>query len=133
MIPIQRHSTWYGPLLLLVILVAAGSALAQSNAPVDVKSAVGLWSGNGSSAAGTYHLEWKIQEDGTVDVVVTTPRGPLTGKARISVKDGQLFYESGTSSGPVTISEVEGRRTLKYEAVMKKDGSRGGADLTLAK
>jgi len=133
MLSLQRHVTWYGPLLLLMVLVATGAALAQSNAPVDVKSAVGLWSGNGWSAAGTNHLEWKIQEDGTVEIVVTTQRGPLSGRARISVKDGMLFYESGNSSGPVTVSEVEGRRVLKYEAVMKKDGSRGGAELTLVK
>jgi hypothetical protein len=82
---------------------------------------------------GTNPLEWTIQEDGTVNVVAGTPGGPRTGTARISVKDGTLFYDSGSSSGPVTLHEDGGRRVLKYEAVFKRNNSRGGAELTPAK
>ena len=40
-----------------------------------------------------------------VAVVVGTPAGPRTGAAAISIKDGALFYESGTSSGSVTLHD----------------------------
>jgi len=51
----------------------------------------------------------------------------------MSVKDGKFFYESGTSSGTVTLHEDGGRRVLKYDAVFKQDNSRGGAELTPAR
>jgi hypothetical protein len=78
-------------------------------------------------------LEWNIKEDGTVDVVVGTPSGSRTGMAKLSIRDGNLFYESGTSSGPVMLEESGGRRVLKYEAIFKRDDSRGGAELTPAR
>jgi len=117
--------------LLLLILASATAAFAQAakSAP-DIKTIVGKWSGTGQSAAGNNPLEWTIKEDGTVDVVAVTPRGTVIGIARMSVKDGKFFYESGTSSGPVTLQEDGGRRVLKYEAVFKRDNSRGGAELT---
>jgi hypothetical protein len=71
---------------------------------------------DGPLLVGTNQLEWTIKEDGTVDVVVVTPGGSRGGVAKISVKDGMLFYESGTSSGSVTVHEEGGRRVLKYDA-----------------
>jgi hypothetical protein len=98
-----------------------------------LKSIVGKWSGTGHSAVGNNPLEWTIKEDGTVGVVAGTPRGTITGIAKMSNKDGKFFYESGSSSGPVTLQEDGDRRVLKYEAVFKRDNSRGGAELTPAK
>jgi hypothetical protein len=123
---------WFSPVALLaVVLAGSGVARAQSTpAAADVKSIVGKWSGTGHSSLGTNPLEWTIKEDGSVDVVVVTAGGPRTGSARISIKDGQLFYESGTSSGPVTVHGEGGRRVLKYDAVFKRDNTRGGAELT---
>jgi hypothetical protein len=130
---IRRRDIWRCASLLLV-LASATAALAQATSPApDLKTIVGKWSGTGNSAAGTNPLEWTIKEDGSVDVVATTPRGNVTGVARMSVKDGKFFYESGSSSGPVTLREDGGRRVLKYEAVFKRDNSRGGAELTPAK
>jgi hypothetical protein len=119
---------------LLLILSSATGAFAQAAKPApDVTTIVGKWSGTGQSAAGNNPLEWTIKEDGTVEVVATTPRGTVTGVARMSSKDGKFFYESASSSGPVTLQEDGGRRVLKYEAVFKRDNSRGGAELTPAR
>jgi hypothetical protein len=119
---------------LLVVLASATPAFAQAARPApDLKTIVGKWTGTGQSAAGNNPLEWTIKEDGTVDVVAGTPRGTVTGVGRMSVKDGKFFYESGSSSGPVTLQEDGGRRLLKYEAVFKRDNSRGGAELTPAR
>jgi hypothetical protein len=122
----------FGPAWVCILLVAgSGIATAQSPKPEpDLKGIVGKWSGTGHSARGTNPLEWTIKEDGTVDVVAGTPGGPVTGVARMSVKDGNFFYESGSSSGPVTVQEDGGRRVLRYEAQFKRDNSRGGAELT---
>jgi hypothetical protein len=130
--PDARIASFLGVVLLLVLAFAdPGVATAQpTKADLDVKSIAGKWTGTGHSSAGTNPLEWTIKEDGTVQVVVGTPSGPRTGVARMSVKDGALFYESGTSSGTVTLHEEGGRRVLKYEAVMKRDNTRGGAELT---
>jgi len=130
------RSRCFSHLALLVLAVAgATAAVAQpSNPAPDLKSIVGKWSGTGHSAAGNNPLEWTIGENGTVQVVVAgTPRGTVTGVAKISIKDGKFFYESGSSSGPVTLQEDGDRRVLKYEAVFKRDNSRGGAELTPAK
>ena len=64
-------------------------------------------------------LEWTIKPDGTVDVVASMPRGAVTGTARMSVKGGKFFYESGTSSGTVTLQDDGNRRVLKYDAVFR--------------
>lgn len=120
--------------LLVLALAGATAALAQTAKPApDLKSIVGKWSGAGHSAAGKNPLEWTIREDGTVEVVAGTPRGTVTGVAKMSIKDGKFFYESGSSSGPVTLHEDGDRRVLKYEAVFKRDNSRGGAELTPAR
>jgi hypothetical protein len=120
--------------LLVLSLASALVASAQSTKPVpELKSIAGKWSGTGHSPQGTNPLEWNIKEDGTVDVVVGTPSGSRMGVAKLSIKDGKLFYESGTSSGPVTLEESGGRRVLKYEAIFKRDNSRGGAELTAAR
>jgi len=120
--------------LLTLFLLSTMAAWAQPTTPVpDLKSIVGKWSGTGQSPLGTNPLEWNINEDGTVDVVAGMPSGSARGKAKMSIKDGKLFYESGTSSGPVTLLEDGGRRVLKYDAVFKRDGSRGGAELSPAK
>ena len=113
---------------LLLVLACATAVFAQP-AP-DLKTIVGKWRGTGQSAAGNNPLEWTIKEDGTVEVVAGTPRGTVTGVARMSVKDGRFFYESGSSSGPVTLQEEGDRRVLKYDAIFKRDNSRGGAELT---
>jgi hypothetical protein len=128
-------SRWLCHFALLVLTIAgATAALAQPATPApDLRSIVGKWSGTGHSAAGNNPLEWTIRGDGTVEVVAGTPRGTVTGVGKMSIKDGKFFYESGSSSGPVTL-QVEGdRRVLKYEAVFKRDDSRGGAELTPAK
>jgi hypothetical protein len=106
---------------------------AMTQTTADVKTIVGKWSGTGFTPGGTQSLTWTIKEDGTVAALVQTPQGPREGAGKISVKDGKFFYESGASSGPVTISETGDRRTLKYDATMKRDGGRGGAELTLEK
>ena len=119
---------------LLLALALADVAMAQpAKAVPDLKSVAGKWSGTGFTSQGTNPLEWTIKEDGTVDVVATTPGGARTGVAKMTVKDGKLFYESGSSSGPVTLHDDGTRRVLKYEAVFKRDNSRGGAELTPAK
>ncbi len=132
---VWSRSFYRGALLFLALALSAPSVTtAQPTTPTpDLKSIAGKWSGTGQSSLGNNPLDWTIKEDGTVEVVAGTPRGPVTGRARISVKDGKFFYESGTSSGPVTLQEEGGRRVLKYEAVFKRDNSRGGAELTPAK
>lgn len=105
---------------------------ARAQAP-DLKSIAGRWTGNGRSALGINPLEWTIKEDGTVDVLASLPNGAVTGKARMSVKGGGFFYESGSSSGPVTIEGEGGRRVLKYDATFKRDNSKGGAELKPSK
>jgi hypothetical protein len=120
----------------LLALALAGSGIATAQPPKavpDLKSIAGTWSGTGHSSLGTNPLEWTIKEDGTVEVVARTPGGPRTGVAKMSIRDGKIFYESGSSSGTVTLYEDGSRRVLKYEAVFKRDNSRGGAELTPAK
>jgi hypothetical protein len=122
--------------LVLLVLALVGPGIAKAQAPKaapDLKSIAGKWSGTGQSSLGTNPLEWTIKEDGTVEVVAGTPSGPRTGFGKMSVKDGKLFYESGSSSGTVTLQEEGGRRVLKYDAVFKRDNSRGGAELSPAK
>ena len=120
--------------LLVLLLASATTVLAQPAKPApDLKSIVGKWRGTGHSAAGTNPLDWTIKDDGTVNVVVGTPNGAVTGVAKMSIRDGKFFYESGSSSGPVTLQEDGDRRVLKYEAVFKRDNSRGGAELTPAR
>jgi|SRR5215472_5665480 len=120
-------------LLVLALAVATAVVAQPANPAPDLKSIVGKWSGTGQSALGNNPLEWTIREDGTVEVVAGTPRGNVTGVAKMSIKDGKFFYESGSSSGPVTLQTDGDRRVLKYEAVFKRDNSRGGAELTPAK
>jgi hypothetical protein len=123
---------WRSAVAVLVCSLACTMvAFAQSAKAVpELKSIAGKWSGTGHSPQGTNRLEWDVKEDGTVEVSVGTPSGPRTGWAKLSIKDGKLFYESGTSSGPVTIEESGGRRVLRYDAVFKRDSARGGAELT---
>jgi hypothetical protein len=128
----RRVSSWAIVILVVAALADPGIATAQAvKAAPDLKSLVGKWRGTGHSSLGTNPLEWTIKEDGTVDVVAVTPGGSRSGVAKISVKDGALFYESGTSSGTVTLHEEGGRRVLKYDGLMKRDNTRGGAELTL--
>ncbi len=130
---IRRRSLGNGALLVLS-LAATVVASAQPAQPVpDLKTIAGKWIDTGRSSLGTNPLEWTIKEDGTVEVLATTPTGQLKGRAKMSIKDGRLFYESGSSSGPVTLDEADGRRVLKYDAVFKRDNSRGGAELSPAK
>jgi hypothetical protein len=130
---IQRQSLGSAAALALT-LICAMIASAQSTKPVpDLKSIAGTWKGTGHSPTGTNPLEWTIKEDGTVEVIVGAAGAARRGVAKMSIKDGQLFYESGTSSGSVTLEENSGRRVLKYEAVFKRDNSRGGAELTPAR
>jgi hypothetical protein len=120
----------------LLVLVFAGAAVGHAqpgNPAPDLKSIAGKWMGTGQSSLGTNPLEWTVKEDGTVAVVAGTPSGPRAGVAKISIRDGKFFYDSASSSGPVTLHEEGGRRTLKYEAMFKRDNSRGGAELTPAK
>ena len=120
---------------LSLVLAVNGPWLATAQPakpPPDLKTIVGKWSGTGHSARGTNPLEWTIKDDGSVDVVAGTPSGPITGVAKMSIKDGSFFYESGSSSGVVTLQEDGGRRVLRYEAVFKRDNSRGGAELAPA-
>jgi hypothetical protein len=122
--------------VVLLVVALAGPGIATAQAPKgapDLKSIVGKWSGTGQSSAGANALEWTIKEDGTVDVIAGTPSGPRTGVAKISIKDGKFFYESGSSSGVVTLREDGNRRVLKYDGVFKRDNSRGSAELTPAK
>ena len=120
--------------LLALAFAGATAAVAQPANPVpDLKSIVGKWSGTGHSAVGNNPLEWTIREGGMVEVVAGTPTGTVTGTAKMSIKDGKFFYESGSSSGPVTLQEDGDRRVLKYEAVFKRNNSRGGAELRPAK
>jgi len=130
--PYVRSQSFCHVALLVLALASVTGALAQPAKPApDLKSIVGKWSGTGQSALGNNPLEWTIKEDGTVEVVAGTPRGgTVTGVAKMSIKDGKFFYESGSSSGPVTLQEDGDRRVLKYEAVFKRDNSRGGAELT---
>jgi hypothetical protein len=115
--------------MLLVALL--GAAMAQpAAAPLDVKSIAGTWSGTAQTAGGSGPLQWTIGEDGKVDVVAGTTQGNVTGVARISVEGDRFFYQSETSSGPVTLREEGGRRTLTYDATFKRDGSRASAELT---
>jgi hypothetical protein len=129
------RSRWFCRFALLVLALAdAAAALAQpANPAPDLRGIVGKWSGTGHSAAGNNPLEWTIREDGTVEVVAGTPRGTVTGVGTMSIKDGRFFYESGSSSGPVTLQKEGDRRVLRYEAVFKRDNSRGGAELTPAR
>jgi len=132
--PFVRHDSFFCGALLFLALAAPGVTAAQPAALVpDLKSIAGKWSGIGQSSLGTNALDWTIKEDGTVEFVAATPSGPRTGVAKMSVKDGKFFYESGTSSGTVTLHEDGGRRVLKYDAVFKQDNSRGGAELTPAR
>ncbi len=132
--PYVRRRSFCG--LLLLVLALAGPGIATAQAPKgtpDLKSIAGKWSGTGQSSLGTNPLEWTIKEDGTVEVIAGTPSGPRTGVGKMSVKDGKFFYESGSSSGIVTLHEDGSRRVLKYDAVFKRDNSRGGAELTPAR
>jgi len=129
--PFVQSRSFCNVALLFLALAGPGVSTAQpAKAVPDLKSIAGKWSGTGHSSLGTNPLEWTIKEDGTVDVIAGTPSGPRTGVGKVSVKDGKIFYESGSSSGTVTLHENGGRRVLKYEAVFKRDNSRGGAELT---
>ena len=120
-------------LIALLLLALAIPAIATAQPTPEMKSLVGKWKGTGTSPGGNNDLEWTIQENGTVGVVVGTPGGPRVGAARLGIKDGKFFYDSASSSGVVTVEGAGDDRVLKYEAVFKRDGSRGGAELRLAK
>lgn len=134
----MRHdpnpTSWRGlwlSLLMVAVLGCAASALAE---PVtDLKSVAGKWAGHGRSPLGTNPLEWTISEDGRVDVVAATPNGSITGVAKMSLKDGKILYESGTSAGTVTLHEHSGRRLLRYEGLSKRGNNPVGAELAPAR
>ena len=120
--------------LLTLAITAPLLGRAQSVTPVrDFKSITGKWTGTGHSPSGTNPLEWTIKEDGTVKVTTRTPSGPRSGTAKLSIENGKLFYDSVTSSGPVTLEQNGARRILKYEAIFKQSNARGGAQLRAAK
>lgn len=75
-------------------------------------------------------MEWTIHEDGKVDVIASTPNGTVTGVAKVTVKDGKLLYESGSSSGTLTLLEDGGTRRLRYEGLSRRGNNSVGADLT---
>lgn len=127
-----------GGMLFFMTVSALGCATATAppmpaRAVSDVKSVAGKWSGTGHTPVGTNPLNWTIKEDGTVEVLVATPTGPVTGVGKMSVKDGRLFYESGTSSGNVTLHEDGTRRVLRYDGISKRDSTRVGAELMPAR
>jgi hypothetical protein len=119
--------------LVLTIVILAHAALAPGQPATDVKSLAGKWTGHGQSPAGTNPLEWTIDPDGAVHVVAATPTGTVTGKARVSVKDGRILYESGTSSGTLTLQGEGASRRLTYQGLSKRGNVPVGADLTPAK
>jgi hypothetical protein len=128
----QSQSSFRGLLLVLVTVgLLACPALALADSVADLKSIAGKWAGQGRSPLGTNPLEWTIGEDGRVDVVASTPNGTVTGVAKVSIKDGKLFYESGTSSGTLTLQD--GDRRLRYEGLSKRGNNPVGAELTRAK
>jgi hypothetical protein len=124
------------PLLVVLLSLVLATTLAcpiiaVADAAADMKAVAGKWVGQGRSAQGTNPLEWTIAEDGKVDVVASTPSGTVTGQARVSIKDGKLSYESGTSSGNLTLQD--GGRRLRYEGLSKRGNFPVGADMTRAK
>ena len=126
-------TTWVRALLIVVIASAIGCSSVPVKPVTSVKDVAGKWTGSGRTDVGLSALDWTIHEDGRVDVIAAvTGAPPIRGIARVSVRDGRLFYESGTSSGPVTLYEGEGRRMLRYDGVTR-GGARAGADLTPAK
>jgi hypothetical protein len=120
---------------LLVVFVTTSllgcPTLAAADSAADLKSVVGKWVGQGRSPQGTNPLEWTINDDGSVNVVTSTPNGTVTGVAKMSTKDGKLFYESGTSSGTVIVQDDN--RRLRYEGLSKRGNFPVGADMTRAK
>ena len=124
-----RRALIAGTVLALTLVQSLG-AFAQ--AP-DLKSIAGKWTGTGKSTSGTHPLEWTIHEDGTVDVVAQLSTGPNVGGAKITVKDGGFFYESATSSGPVTVEGVGDARVMRYDETLKRTKAKRGAELRPAK
>ena len=111
----------------------AGPAIARAQdrkGSSDVKAIAGRWKGSAQSAQGTVSVEWTIKEDGSVAAVTGTPDGPRNSSGKMSVRDGNYFYETRASSGVVTLVEEGGHRLLRYDAVFKRDQSRGSAELT---
>ncbi len=81
-----------GGMLFFMAVSALGCATATAppmpaKAVSDVKSVAGNWSGTGHTPVGTNPLNWTIKEDGTVEVLVATPTGPVTGVGKVSVKE----------------------------------------------
>ena len=118
-------------LSLVFATTLAWPIIAAADSAVDVKAVAGKWVGQGRSAQGINPLEWTIAEDGRVDVVASTPSGVVTGQARVSIKDGKILYESGTSFGNLTLQD-EGRR-LRYDGLSKRGNFPVGADMTRTK
>ena len=121
--------------LFLIVAAVAACATSLPVQPVtSLRDVAGRWTGSGYTAAGSNALEWTIYESGRVDVVVNPIGGPpITGAARLSLRDDTLFYESATSSGTVTLLEGEGRRQLRYEGVLTRDRTTAGAMLVPAR
>jgi len=127
-----------GGMLFFTALSAFGCVTATTppvpaKAVSDVKTVAGKWSGTGHTPGGSNPLSWAIKEDGTVEVLIATPTGPVTGVGKVSVKDGRLLYESESSSGHVTLHDDGTRRMLRYDGISKRDNTRVAAELTPAR
>jgi hypothetical protein len=89
-----RRRSLSGAALLLLALTSTLVASAQPAKTVpDLQTIVAKWVGTGRSSLGTNPLEWTIKEDGTVDVLASTPTGQLKGRAKMSIKDGKPVRE----------------------------------------
>ena len=95
-------------------------AFAGSLTVTDVKDLAGTWEGQGRSTYGSSSIPtiWTVREDGTY----TSTGGPSNTEGKIQLANGKLSYESGLSSGTLTLEEHKGKQILSGSGTGKRSG-----------
>jgi hypothetical protein len=104
--------------MIFTVLIAP-IARAQVLSVPDLKSLDGTWRGTQTDQWGLGTVEWVITS-GRVQANVTHPfpahrNGGYRATGTLLVTDGRITWTASTSSGEVTLHEVEGKRVLRYE------------------
>ena len=107
--------------LIVSITGTTSSATAQTTStppatrvlqPEDVSSFAGTWEGWAQFPGGTrFSISRTIKADGTFRTV--SQPGISTG--RLWISDGKILYETGNSTGTMTLREEGGKRILSWQ------------------
>ena len=113
-------------------IIATGCATVAPTKPIAAFGEIaGTWEGHYVLPSGEVGPRWEhtIREDGQSRF--RRFELPIDGTRQLTLRDGDVVYDSMFWSGTLTLHEAEGRRLLKDVAIQKRNGAVFTGEFTL--